>query len=296
MKIRFQVILLILLSSSSFSQIQKDTDYFPLTFGNKWIYAPVGYNYPDTVSIVDTQRVNGKLYYAVKENSSQLFRWIRKINNQIYIADTTAARLDTSYIKEYLIYDFSADTGKSWDVPLTDTDLLCNFGGTVKLGSTVDSVATPLKNYTDCYYFSREAICRDAGRVKEWFAPFAGRVAYFEESIAGIREYFLSYSYIVTGTRKHDNSNSLTGYKLWQNYPNPFNPSTVIYYSIPKGGTVILKVFNSLGQDIKTLINGYKQAGTYEINFNASDLSSGVYFYRLSTDAVELTKKMILLH
>lgn len=84
-------------------------------------------------------------------------------------------------------------------------------------------------------------------------------------------------------------------YELSQNYPNPFNPSTSIKYSIPADGNVKLRIFNSVGEEITTLVNEFKGAGNYEITFNARDLASGVYFYRLETDNFNSIKKMILL-
>lgn len=87
----------------------------------------------------------------------------------------------------------------------------------------------------------------------------------------------------------------LKNYFLFQNYPNPFNPITNIKYSIPKSDIVIIKVYDILGKEITTLLNEYKQAGAYEVNFNASNLPSGVYFYRMISGSYSETKKMILL-
>jgi len=98
-------------------------------------------------------------------------------------------------------------------------------------------------------------------------------------------------------------------FNLYQNYPNPFNPSTTIKFSIPnvtlslssraesrdEGSRVQLKVFDVLGKEVVTLVNEEKPAGNYEINFDASGLSSGIYFYKLSTGTFMETKKMILL-
>ena len=92
-------------------------------------------------------------------------------------------------------------------------------------------------------------------------------------------------------------------FALEQNYPNPFNPSTVISYQLPVGGDVMLKVYDILGNEIATLIDEFKPAGRYEVEYNASSLPSGVYFYQLkagdpstgSGQAFIQTKKMILL-
>jgi uncharacterized delta-60 repeat protein len=94
---------------------------------------------------------------------------------------------------------------------------------------------------------------------------------------------------------QNENDLQLNSYTLFQNYPNPFNPSTTIQYAISSPQFVTLKVFDLLGREVATLVNEEKPAGTYEIEFNASTLASGIYFYRLQTDGFVGTKKMILL-
>ena len=84
-------------------------------------------------------------------------------------------------------------------------------------------------------------------------------------------------------------------YELYQNYPNPFNPSTVISWQLPVKSHVLLKVYNVLGKEVSTLVNEVNPTGKYKIIFNAGNLASGVYFYRLITDSFSETKKMILL-
>ena len=86
-----------------------------------------------------------------------------------------------------------------------------------------------------------------------------------------------------------------TKFKLYQNYPNPFNPITVIKFDLPKESFVKLKIFDVLGREVKTLVNEVKLSGSYTIDFNASDLSSGVYFYRLETGNFIEVKKMLLI-
>ncbi len=83
-------------------------------------------------------------------------------------------------------------------------------------------------------------------------------------------------------------------YSIEQNYPNPFNPSTKISFAIPEAGIVSLKVYNILGQEVKSLVNEFKSAGRYEVNFDASNLSTGTYIYRISVNDFSLTKKMML--
>jgi len=84
-------------------------------------------------------------------------------------------------------------------------------------------------------------------------------------------------------------------YELSQNYPNPFNPATKIDFSIKEQGLVTLKVYNSLGQEVATLVNQVQNAGKYSVNFDASKLASGTYIYKLNIGDVRLVKKLMLL-
>lgn len=84
-------------------------------------------------------------------------------------------------------------------------------------------------------------------------------------------------------------------YSISQNYPNPFNPSTNIIYTLPKEGMVTLRIYNILGQVVKTLVNQNQAVGTYTVSFNASDLTSGVYFYDMQAGNFNQVKKMILI-
>ncbi len=94
---------------------------------------------------------------------------------------------------------------------------------------------------------------------------------------------------------KETQPNILSNFKLNQNYPNPFNPTTIISYQIPYESKVVLKVFNILGDEVATLVNENKAAGNYNVSFNASNLSSGVYFYQIKAGSFVDTKKLVLL-
>ncbi len=89
--------------------------------------------------------------------------------------------------------------------------------------------------------------------------------------------------------------NSPIDFALQQNFPNPYNPSTIIKYSLPIKTQIQLIVFNALGEELRQLVNEEKEAGNYEIEFNASSLPSGVYFYQLIAGNFVETKKMILI-
>ena len=124
------------------------------------------------------------------------------------------------------------------------------------------------------------------------------------ESITGIL--FYSYSLFKINPRKNEDfvghvvvgveNEQLTpdSYSLSQNYPNPFNPSTIIEYTLPEAGDVKLRVHNVLGQEVASLVDEFKNAGIHLVNFNGAKLTSGLYFYRLDVNNVNLIRKMML--
>jgi hypothetical protein len=110
--------------------------------------------------------------------------------------------------------------------------------------------------------------------------------------------------YVIKTTIPAIGINSSTGempkdYRLEQNYPNPFNPSTTISFSIPKGAYVTLRVFNSVGQLVSTIVDGFEYPGEHKLSFDGSKLPNGVYFYRLSAETPDgnrftQSKRMVL--
>lgn len=87
---------------------------------------------------------------------------------------------------------------------------------------------------------------------------------------------------------------SLKDYKLSQNYPNPFNPMTTIVYDLPTAGMTTLKLYNLLGEEVTTLVSEHKEAGSYQLQFDASKLKTGVYYYTIKSGDFEATKKLVL--
>jgi alpha-amylase len=100
---------------------------------------------------------------------------------------------------------------------------------------------------------------------------------------------------IPTGIYQNKEGTILQSFNLSQNFPNPFNPSTTINYSIPKEGFVKLTIYNTIGSKVASVVNEYKSAGSYSVQFNASNLPSGIYLYRLESGNYSAAKKFILL-
>jgi hypothetical protein len=85
-----------------------------------------------------------------------------------------------------------------------------------------------------------------------------------------------------------------TSFALHQNYPNPFNPTTTIRYSLPHKSQVLLTVYNTLGQQVATIVQAQQDAGSYEVKFDGSALASGVYIYRIQAGSFVQAKKLLL--
>ncbi len=135
---------------------------------------------------------------------------------------------------------------------------------------------TLMKNGFNFYY---RFYAKDKGIIPECsYSPYSGYYECVWEFPSAISENEKSFSYT-----------------LEQNFPNPFNPNTTIAYTISKSGRVILDIFDVLGRKLKTLVNEFENRGSHTINFDASEYSSGIYFYTLKSGEFVQTRKMILL-
>jgi len=140
---------------------------------------------------------------------------------------------------------------------------------------------------------------RDIPTVGEIKSVFWGNNQYdqgFEGTLDRFRASNAQQDWVLNVTDvKDDYDNLPQNYSLFQNYPNPFNPSSIIRYDLPKEGMVSIKIYDMLGREVKTLVNEYKSVGSYNIEFNANNLTSGIYFYHLQTSDFSQTKKLILM-
>ena len=154
----------------------------------------------------------------------------------------------------------------------------------------IDTYERRYREYLPCSCY--HTLIKGFGLASTYFNEFGGSVS----TLKGCVINGVLYGDTTFVVDVEDAQNPIpTEYKLDQNYPNPFNSSSVIKYSVPKSSQVTLKIFNTLGEEIETLVNEEKSAGTYELNWNAANLPSGVYFYRLQAGDFFETKKMIYL-
>jgi len=183
--------------------------------------------------------------------------------------DTRNAPEGTFYSE--LFYSFSFDGGQTWypNINLLEQ----NFD---------PHVGWPQQNKMGDYF---DMVSDNEGVHLAWAATFNG-------------EQDVYYARILTdkiNSVENNTSEIPTEFALEQNYPNPFNPSTTIKFSILHSQFSSLKVYDTIGREVETLLSKNLQPGTYEVNFDAGNLSSGVYFYKLTTDEFTKIKKMMLL-
>jgi hypothetical protein len=130
-------------------------------------------------------------------------------------------------------------------------------------------------------------VIRNLGNQTYWWRVRA-------RNAAGWGSYSEARRFTITLTGVGDDLLAPRAFKLDQNYPNPFNPTTMIRYDIPKASFVTLVVFNILGQEMASLVSGRKEAGSYEVQFDASNLTSGVYFYQMKAGSYTETRRLML--
>jgi len=133
------------------------------------------------------------------------------------------------------------------------------------------------------------------GEAVGWEPKELGGYYTISEERLGIPAHLYFYPREDSTTFIIDKNKSPWVYLLSQNFPNPFNPTTTIKYQIPELSFVTLKVYDVLGNEIATLVNEENSNGSYEVEFNATTLPSGIYFYRLQAGSFVDTKKMVLM-
>ncbi len=164
-----------------------------------------------------------------------------------------------------------------------------NYGFEIERASFRKNETTPLQEWEKIGFVEGHGNCNSP---KEYSftdnSTLSGKLKYRLKQIDTDGSF--SYSEIV----EVEKENIPTEFALYQNYPNPFNPTTKIEFSIPTDNNVELKVYNVLGMEVTTLIDEHRQAGMHNVEFNASNLSSGVYFYKVVSGNNSETKKMML--
>ena len=282
--IKWVFILAVFFSTCVFSQ------HLPLKIGNQWHYdmtiMPPGIDY--VAIAVDTVSINNMTYFK--------FKRINAYTGELL--ETTYDRLDgdSAYYRNYngedsLIVNFNWAEGFT---RVTTSDSICFYFNRliyINQRNIWDFI-------TDAYHFNGGFWC--AGMQDTAWVLFISEITrelgcyndadgWLQGAIIDGKAYGSLYPVSIEA------EDLLEDFSLYQNFPNPFNPTTKINYSVPQSSNVLLKVFDVLGNEVATLVNEEKSAGTYEVEFDGSGLTSGIYFYQLKASNYVETKKMMLL-
>jgi hypothetical protein len=169
-----------------------------------------------------------------------------------------------------------------------------NFIGTILNDSAAQPISSGSPPFTGSWQCSPPAVLSTFNNL----SPNGAWVIAISDSAGGdtglLKAWCITIHYDLLIGNENQQTSTPSAYALNQNYPNPFNPTTTITFALPKAENVKLVVYDILGKEVRTLVNEFRQAGNYEVPFDASGFSSGVYFYRLETPNFTETKKMLL--
>jgi len=265
--------------------------HLPLNIGNQWHYIQgLGPISPYVAFAVDTVRINNNLYYKIESIDAYADTLIRITYDRIE-GDSTYFRL--IYGIDKLIFNFAWQDSQVIVSP-------CDFDTTCFCIQIMNrSPATVWGIQTEYYSPNNGIYCPLISPDTSWALSGYSYLRYFGSFDADdglligavINDTIYGNLHQITDV---ENQEMFYEYSLFQNYPNPFNPRTIISFTIPKNQFVELKIYDILGNEVAVLVDEYKMAGKTTLEFDASDLSSGIYFYRIKARNFIKTKKLLL--
>jgi hypothetical protein len=274
-------------------------NYYPLAIGNKWVYNEYQWGQLANRLIkeiaTDTMLPNGKRYYALSEyfygggGPVLSYERIDSINGKVYRYDEWPGIPDSEYVIDDLLAEVG-DTAYSYRLSLPYDGFTIVIGETTFEKWGINKSKKVLKEYiwNEPVY----SLVKDIGLDSLYFHDAFGD---YYTTLKGCIIDGVVYGDTTVVSVEDKEIPIATSFKLEQNYPNPFNPSTVISYRLPVISNVTLIVYDVLGNEITTLVNEEKSVGVYEVEFNATGLPSGIYFYKLTAGEYNQTQKMIYL-
>lgn len=256
-----------------------------LPFGVAWNVYSI-YNFNGT--LICGAGGNADVYFNINGTDS----WIEKSfdlpsaepNAMISIASYGDTLIGVSYFGIYR----SQNNGDSWEYFNPGIGLI-SFASVTVVNDVLFAIISKLPRS----YFISSINSGESWEFEFEFNTMAFSTLYYNGNLFTGRSngiYWLPYT-----PSNIDDDNVAKDFVLYQNYPNPFNPITNIQFRIPNSEFICLKVYDVIGNEIITLVDEYKSAGSYEVEFSGEGLSSGVYFFRLQTGSYTETKKMVLL-
>lgn len=264
--------------------------FYPLTVGNKWVYNTTGWwadlylHYIDeikTIEVVGDTVINDSIYcFKIVENNNTYFQNIDSTNGKVF-----KFYYQNGEVYYYYDIDLLAINNDHTSIGIVE-----NVVDTVKFIFGKNRLLRKFE-YLSLDIFLQEYVEGIGLYVQEESFDFG----YAKMTLKGCIINGILYGDTTTVDVKNDIQKIPEDFILFQNYPNPFNFATIIKFAIPKREKVTLKIFDVLGREVATLIDGEFEAGYFEVRWDANNFSNGIYFYRLSAGSFAVTKKMILL-
>lgn len=257
--------------------------YYPIESGIFWNYEN---EYWETNEfIVDTLIFNNNVYHGLAINSETPMYWVREENNIVSVFQPDSK-------EEAIVLNFNLEVGDTISNLGKSIEGNCYWGTMSILESKTDTFFTESKTFYNCYRFSHLSSCADAGLITSWYAKGIGKVGYIEDNI-GVPILNRITTNFTTNVEPIPIQSKLN---LFQNYPNPFNPITKIVFQLNSLTDVKLYIYNISGELVLKLIDSeIMNSGYYEKTFDATKLSSGVYYALLETKLSKNIIKMLLL-
>lgn len=289
------ILLFFLINIYGFAEGVRRNDYFPLTVGNYYIYSEFqkGYNNYIRSDIIKDSLINDREYFYVTNNPKFQNGWVRtdSITGSLYIYDTSS--FCKIYNKEKLVDSLGADS----NYLVHNCDAFCKCTGIqpdsiFNLHSESISFRYLYPN-TNNYWRYNEHI----GLTYYVYITGTGEIAYKHEYILTgcfINGIIYGDTSVYTGIKKLGEIVPCE-YSLYQNYPNPFEKKTKIKFGISEECFVSVKVFDNNKTIISELINCTQKPGTYQTEFDGTDLPAGIYFYEITAGDFTEKKKMIIM-
>ena len=266
-----------------------DLTWSPTGFADKF-YLQVSTDQNFTSTVVDDTNLTSLTYTLNSLQQDQDYFWHVKSKNAAGWGDwsdtwqfkSTPAFIDLTF----------PDGGETWD---TDTALVIYWDLNVLDTVNIELYKNEIfyKTIVDSFYSETGGYSWELPDSLQSGSDYKIKISSIDGSLEDMSESNFTIIYTTSDVKRINGL--VTDFKLEQNYPNPFNPSTNIQFNIPNREFVLLKIYDVLGNEIMTLINEEKLAGGYNVEFDASNLPSGVYFYTLTAGSFNQTRKMLLL-
>lgn len=290
---------------------QSNADYFPWETGDMWEYTL--YYLPDldtlqTIVIDDSTDEAGNIYTTHFSRAINPIRppytllidtLIYKIDSNLYVYHRYFDFNNEQWINVYRLNGNAGDKWIMWDYSHTGDGPF----EMARINFITDTLLFGIESkLMEIIYFFTNDSTDTTGLVRKHEQLLKGIGLYIMIAAELDAQIYLQGAVIdgilygdTTVVNVEDDYATVIHFELKQNYPNPFNPSTTIKYEIPERCSVSIKVYDVLGNEVAMLVNEDKQAGAYEVEFDGSALTSGIYFYQLKAGEFVATKKMILL-